>query len=354
MSAGFLTGICSAAAGGYKQIDLVADQSGAAAHTDARLVNSWGLAFNAEGLLYVADNGTGLSTLYTPSGTPLPLSIQIPPPAGSTGTATPSGLVSNPGHAFVVTQGAHSGPARFLFATEDGTISAWTPVVSITHAILAVDNSASGAVYKGIALLHSQTTDRLYATDFHNGKVDVFDGAFTPIHDPNAFVDAGLPAGYAPFGIRAIDGKIIVTYAKQKPPENHDDDAGPGHGFIDVFQSDGTLVKRLVSMGELNSPWGLAKAPAHFGQFSNALLVGNFGDGTIHAYDPSSGNLLGTLSDSAGAAIVIDGLWGLTFRPVHDDDDHPGQGVRLYFTAGPNGESDGLIGYIRPAGDQDD
>jgi uncharacterized protein (TIGR03118 family) len=333
---------------------LVSDQTGAALHTDARLVNSWGLAFNAEGLLYVADNGPGLSTLYTPSGFPLPLSIQIPPPTGGMDTATPSGLVSNPSHAFVVTQGAHSGSARFLFATEDGTISAWTPVVSIAHAILAVDNSASATVYKGIAVLHTATSDRLYATDFHNRKVDVFDGTFTPVQNATAFVDSGLPSDYAPFGIREIGGLIVVTYAKQKPPLNHDDDAGPGHGFIDVFQPDGTMVKRLVTMGELNSPWGLAKAPAHFGAFSNALLVGNFGDGSIHAYDPSNGNLLGTLSDSSGAAIAIDGLWGLTFRPVPNDDEHPGQGVRLYFTAGPGGENHGLMGFIRTVGSSDD
>jgi uncharacterized protein (TIGR03118 family) len=332
-------------AAGYETVLLVSDQSGVAGFSDPRLVNAWGIASTGEGLLFVADNGTGLSTVYPPSGIPIPFSIHIPLPTGAMGAAAPSGIAFNATDSFRITHGSHTRPARFLYATEDGTISGWNPVVAPTDAILAVDNSANNSVYKGIAWTHSTEADVLYATDFHNRHVDMFDGSFAPLHVAGAFEDPHIPLDYSPFGIRVIDDQVFVTYAKLKAPDNHDDEPGAGHGFIDVFHPDGSFVKRLVTHGALNSPWGLAHAPANFGQFSLALLVGNFGDGTIHAYDRATGAFLGTLNDSNGHPLAIDGLWGLEV----------GAGAAavpapiLYFTAGPEGESHGLLGVIHAA-----
>lgn len=237
------------------------------------------------------------------------------------------------------------GGAHFLFSTEDGTVAAWS---GGTTATLPVNNSASGAVYKGLALASNGGNEYLYATDFHNGRIDVFDNNFTPhSFGAGAFTDPGLPAGYAPFGIQASGGKIYVTYALQDAAR-HDDVGGPGHGFLDVFNSDGTFVQRLVTMGALNSPWGMAFAPTTgFGKFSGDLLVGNFGDGTINAFDPTTGAKLGTVDGSNGMPLVNLGLWGLAFG-------NGAQGTStttLYFTAGipgPGGmvEDNGLFGAI--------
>jgi len=330
------------AAGGYEQTNLVSDQAGVAGFTDPRLVNPWGLAFDPTGLVFVSDNGKGLSTVYPPSGIPIPFSIHIPLPSGGMGTAAPSGVVFNPTQAFVITHSTHTRPARLLFATEDGTISGWNPAVAQTDAVLVADESSHGAVYKGIALSHSSAGELLLATDFHNRHIDIFDASFMHVHIPGAFVDPELPLEYSPFGIRDIHGEIVVTYAKLKHPDDHDDDAGPGHGFIDVFHPDGSFVRRLVSHGRLNSPWGLALAPQSFGSLGNALLVGNFGDGTINAYDLENGAFRGSLHDESGHVIAIDGLWGLSFP----SNPHPETAPGLYFTAGPDGESHGLFGVI--------
>ena len=331
---------CSAT-GGYEKTNLVSDQAGVAAFTDPRLVNPWGLVSDPTGLVFVADNGKGLSTVYPPSGIPIPFSIHIPLPYGGVGTAAPSGAVFNPTESFVITHGTHTRAARLLFATEDGTIAGWNPSVSQTEAVLAADESSHAAVYKGIALSHSSAGELLLATDFHNRHVEVFDASLALVHIPGAFVDPDLPLEYSPFGIRDIHGEIVVTYAKLKHPDDHDDDAGPGHGFIDVFHPDGTFVRRLVSHGALNSPWGLALAPPNFGNLSNALLVGNFGDGTINAYDLANGAFRGSMHDESGHVITIDGLWGLSFSSnAHALS--PG----LYFTAGPDDESHGLLGVI--------
>ena len=331
-----------AATGGYERVDLVSDQTGVASFADPRLVNAWGLGFTPSGLVFVSDNSKGVSTIYAPSGIPIPIAIHIPLPAGRTGGAAPTGLVFNPSASFLVTHGMLSRPARFLYATEDGTISGWNPDVSPASAILAVDDSSHGAVFKGIAWSPTLYGDWLYANDFHNRHVDVWNAAFMPVHIPGAFTDPNLPVDYSPFGIRAIDGEIFITFAKLLPPENHDDEAGPGHGYIDVFHPDGTFVRRLVSQGALNSPWGLARAPQNFGQFSGALLVGNFGDGTINAYRIGDGTFLGALSDGNGQRIVTQGLWGLDFAVNPHADQEP----RLYFTAGPGGEAHGLMGFI--------
>src|SRR5438132_4554375 len=229
----------------------------------------------------IADNGPGRSALSHVGSATLPLIVKVPGVRG--GQSAPTGLVFNGGTSFVVTNSAGTSPARFIFASEDGTISGFRGV----PVVIAVDNSASGAVYKGLAIASTTTGDVLYATNFHAGTVDVFDGHFNPIHMTGAFTDPALPAGYAPFGIQDIGGTIYVTYALQNA-ERHDDVAGEGHGFVNVFDTNGNLIRRVASRDNLNSPWGLALAPADFGAFSNDLLVGNFGDGRVHAFDPAT------------------------------------------------------------------
>jgi uncharacterized protein (TIGR03118 family) len=325
----------------YQQTNLVSDQPGVARFTDPNLVNAWGIAYGPTSPFWIADNHTGVSTLYNGSGQPFPvgspLVVTVPLPGG--GTSSPTGLVFNGTNDFVVSEGGKSGPSLFIFATEDGTISGWNPTVDLTHAILTVDNSASGAVYKGLAIGQNGSRNLIFATDFHNGKVDVFD---THFHWVKSFTDRSLPPLYAPFGIRDIGGLLYVTFAKQKLPDKMDDQAGPHHGFVDVFTTGGTMVKRLISHGVLNSPWGLTLTPSDFGPFSNALLVGNFGNGTINAFDPHSGAFLGTLKDKHGKQIVIDGLWGLIFG----NGSLAGETDTLFFTAGPDDENHGLFGSI--------
>jgi uncharacterized protein (TIGR03118 family) len=332
-------------AGAYLQTNLTSDLPGVAGHMDANLVNPWGLAVNPapNGFMWVADNGTGLSTLYDGNGVANSLVVTIPPPASMpTATAAPTGIVFNGSSDFMVTSGGKTGTAAFLFATEDGTISAWAPAVDLTHAILEVDNSAAGAVYKGLALGSNATNGSLlFAANFNAGTVDVYDKNFKKVNLP--FKDATLPAGFAPFRVANIGGSIYVAYAMQNA-DKHDDVAGPGNGFIDVFDTNGNLLRRLVSGGQLNSPWALVRAPANFGAFSNDLLVGNFGNGLINAFDPTTGAFLGQLQDFNGNAIHIDGLWGLAFG----NGTTAGNTNTLFFAAGINGERNGLFGSLTP------
>ena len=328
-------------AGSVIQHNLVSNIPNMAVTTDPDLKNPWGIAFSPTSPFWVADNGTGVSTLYNTNAQKLALTVTIPPPMGSTDTATPTGIVFNGSSDFVVSSGGNSGPAVFIFATEDGTISGWNPNVNATAAILAVDNSSSGAVYKGLALASSRFGNFLYATDFRNNAVRVFDRQY---HLVNSFTDSSLPPGFAPFGITNIQGQLYVSFALREPPDNDDDQAGPGNGFVDVFSTSGQLLRRFASQGVLNSPWGMVYAQG-FGPFSNALLVGNFGDGTINAFDFTTGDFLGKLYNTQGQPIVIDGLWALTFG-------NGGQGGHsgvLYFTAGPNDEEDGLFGDLQSA-----
>ena len=333
-----------AASNFYQRHNLVSDETNTADHTDPNLVNAWGIAFNPNAVVWIADNGTGKATLYDGTGEIQALVVTVPLPTGVSGASTPTGIVFNSSSDFVVKKGAVSGAAAFIFATEDGTISGWSPSVDQTNAILMVDNSASGAVYKGITLAGNGTAHFLYATNFHNGTVDVFDSSFHPASLSRSFSDPTIPDGFAPFGIQNFGGDIYVTYAKQDA-DKHDDVKGRGFGYVNVFDSDGNLIRRVASKGKLNAPWGLAMAPASFGKFSNRLLVGNFGDGKINAFDVATGRAVGTLQVSQGKDLSIDGLWGLSF----------GNGVKdqptnvLFFTAGPNQESDGLYGSIEPA-----
>ncbi|MHA7632975.1 TIGR03118 family protein [Corallococcus sp. M7] len=267
----------------YPQRNLVSDGSVASEHPDARLINAWGLAFNPFGPAWVADNGTGVSTLYDGDGNAQPLVVTIPVPTGATSPSSPTGAVYNGSEGFVVTAGTASGAARFIFVTEEGVVAGWSPLADPANAILKVDNSGSNAFYKGVALANNGTASYLYATDFHNGKVDVFDSNFTPATLSGNFTDPNLPAGFAPFGIQNIHGDLYVSYAQQDE-EREDDVHGPGLGYVNVFDSNGKLIRRLISGGSLNAPWGMAVAPASFGRLAGRLLVGNFGDGTINAF----------------------------------------------------------------------
>jgi uncharacterized protein (TIGR03118 family) len=328
-----------AAAAGYKQVNLVSDQFGVAIRTDPNLVNPWGISFGPGSPFWVANNGKGNSTLYQQSGDTFPaasapLVVTIPPPAGSTGTAAPTGTVFNGTAGFALAPGK---PALFLFATEDGTISGWSPSVDMTHAILRV-NRSPGAVYKGLALLGSQ----LYAANFRANRIDIFNSDFSPA---GSFTDSSVPAGYAPFGIQAINNTLYVTYALQDR-QKHDDVPGPGHGYVDTFDPRSHKFTRLISGGKanspLNSPWGVALAPAGFGPFSGQLLVGNFGGGRINAFDPRTGAFRGPLAGPDGKVIAISGLWGLTFASGPNNQPQP----PLFFTAGPGGEQHGLFGRL--------
>jgi uncharacterized protein (TIGR03118 family) len=328
----------------YKQRSLVSDTSQIRAdNRDPRLVNAWGLAFNPFGVAWVADNGSGSSTLYDGDGKPQSLIVAIP--GAGTAKGNPTGTVFYGGPAFLVSKGAVSGPSRFLFVNEDGGISGWAPTVDPANAVRVVDNGANHAIYKGVAVGANGRGPLLYATDFHNGKVDVFDGAFRPVALPERpFSDPNLPSGFAPFGIQAINGDLYVSYARQDD-EREDDVAGRGLGYIDVFDPNGRLLRRLVSNGALNAPWGMALAPASFGKFSNRLLVANFGNGMINAYDLASGRWVGRLKGADHKPVRIPGLWGIAFgnglanQPIDT----------LFFTAGPGAEKHGLYGRLDAA-----
>jgi uncharacterized protein (TIGR03118 family) len=350
----------------YAVTPLVSNLAGAA-NQDPVLQNAWGIAFTPSGSpFWVNDNATGCSTLYAGDGTTVPLQVSIPlpgnvVPAGSCHPvdpnnapnptpAAPTGIVWNPAPTFLVP--GTKLPAIFIFATENGTLSAWAQGLNpATDAVIAADNSsnptaASGAVYKALVFAVNAKGPFLYATNFRAGTIDVFgpngsNGLFAPVTTDGGFIDPNLPAGYAPFGIAEIDGDLFVTYAKQDDAK-HDDVAGAGHGFVDVFDTDGHLLRRFASRGPLNSPWGVTRASFAFGRFSGKILIGNFGDGRISVYD-NDGRFIDHLEDASGKPLVIDGLWTLT----------RGGGAKsspdsVYFSAGPNGETNGLFGTIAP------
>jgi uncharacterized protein (TIGR03118 family) len=353
----------------YLVTNLTSDIPGTAPNTDGVLQNAWGVAFTPGGSpFWVTDNATGCSTLYDGEGvpqplTPQPLKVKIPLPNNDVSTAcipvdpnnppsptpaAPTGVVWNPttgSGAFLVPGTAL--PALFIFATEDGTISAWAGgLTPPDQAVLAVDNSSTGAVYKGLVFGTNPRGVFLFATNFHAGTIDVFepDGSagFKAATTDGDFTDPKIPNGFAPFGIQNINGDLFVTYAKQDA-DMHDDVAGPGNGFVDVFDTDGHLLRRFASRGKLNSPWGVARASFAFGRFSGDILVGNFGDGKINAFD-SNGNLDGSLKDAHGKPLAIEGLWTLTLGGGRNSSSDT-----LYFTAGPNDEQDGFFGTITPA-----
>ncbi|MGF6413197.1 TIGR03118 family protein [Paraburkholderia sp. MM5482-R1] len=318
---------------------LVSDGAVPAAHTDANLKNPWGVAFNPKGFVWVADNGTNVATLYDGNGVPQSLVVTIPD--GKNGSASPTGIVFNGTQSFRVTENGKSGVAAFIFTGEGGTITAWAPAVGPTNAFVMYDDGTGGAVYKGLALAAMNNGNFLYATDFHNDKIDVFDTSFTKVAMPGAFTDPAIPAGFAPFGIQAIGSNLFVTYAMQDAAK-HDDVPGAGLGMVDVYDTAGNLKQRFATSGPLNAPWGIAQAPGNFGSMSGAILIGNFGDGMINAFNASSGQSMGQISGPNGSPIVEQGVWGIAFG--NDLSNQPSS--TLFFAAGPNDEADGVYGRI--------
>lgn len=376
--------------GSYVRTDLVSDATAvAAARHDSFLVNAWGIAAGPTSFWWVADNATGMSTLYDGKGVKQSLEVRVP--------GAPTGIVFNGGSSFLMRMGSASAPARFLFASEDGTISGWSPqvqtadgprspgqarlsgpspgsfgsVVSVTPAgvlvpappglraasadgpsapaaacveqqAFVVFDAKDGAIYKGLALASTTSGDRLYATDFHNAKVDVIDEDFELLSLPGAFHDPSVPSGFAPFGIHAIGERIFVTYAKQDD-KSVDDVPGHGLGAVSVFDTDGNLLDQVQGHGVFNAPWGIALAPpSGFGPFSGDVLVGNFGDGKVHAFDPVTLSPRGVLRDADRKPIQVDGLWGIAFG----NGGNAGVMTALFFAAGPDDEAHGLFGRI--------
>jgi uncharacterized protein (TIGR03118 family) len=338
----------------FHQTNLISDRTDQGAQVvDPNLQNPWGLALGPATPLWVADNNAGVATIYTitPGGAMAANTgnvVTLPGGRASTGDGpSPTGQVFNPTDDFVVTSTAGSGPARFIFSAEAGQISAWSPAADPfvnKMATAQVEFSSPTAVYKGLTIASADGHDYLYASNFHDGTVDVFNSKFHLVHLEGNFQDPNLPAGYAPFGIQELDGHVYVTYALQNAAK-HDDVSGPGHGFIDIYTNEGFLIKRLASRGTLNSPWGLALAPDNFGPFGDRLIVGNFGDGLINVFGRFSGRFFGQLRDQSGNPIQIDDLWALKFGTQAT-----GGTNTLLFSAGINDEKDGLVGSINPAG----
>jgi uncharacterized protein (TIGR03118 family) len=315
---------------------LTSDIASVATNTDPNLVNPWGMSFSPSGPWWISDNGTGLTTLYNGAGVPQSLVVTVPPASG-TGPGNPTGQVFNGTTDFKIS----GSPANFIFVTEDGTISGWN---GGTTAHIVVNNNP-GAVYKGVALAQSGSANYLYVANFRNGSVDAFDGSFAPhSFGPNAFKDSTIPSTFAPFNVANLGGgKLAVTFAKQDAAK-HDDVAGPGNGYVDIFDTSGNLLSRIPHTIFLNSPWAVVMAPASgFGGFSGDILIGNFGSGAIVAYTPA-GRLVGLLFDPNIIPLRIDGLWGLSFG----NGGSAGPTTTLFFTAGVFGESHGLFGSIVP------
>ena len=352
----------------YTQTNLVTDMGSSAPVTDSNLKNAWGLSRNTGSPWWVSDNGTGVSTLYNIAGTTStlaatvnPLVVVIPPPHGSTSTSTPTGQVFNGSADFTLAPGI---PALFIFVTEDGTISGWNPGFDSAHpnnAALKVDNSPN-AVYKGVTTGDVDGVRYLYVANFRSGHIEVYDTNFKAVtsssssdgdHQGNfseeSFDDGKIPEGYAPFNVQNIGGSLFVTYAKQNAAR-HDDVAGEGFGFVDIYSTTGKLEGRLEHGPWLNSPWGVVWAPRDFGEFSNRVLVGNFGSGQIAAFNGFTGKFIGLMQNPNGTTVAIDGLWALAFG----NSANAGPYNALFFTAGPNAEANGLFGALTAVGSEQD
>jgi uncharacterized protein (TIGR03118 family) len=329
----------------FTRADLTADNPNVAnvPNIDPNLANAWGVARASGSPWWVADNDTGLSTLYDGAGVTQSLVVTIPPPMGQSKSA-PTGIVFNAFNgAFEVAPGQRG---IFLFATDEGTISGWNPNVNATVAVIKVNNSASGADYKGLAIGMAPSGPRIYAANFASRQVEVYDAKFHRVNRNAAFTDSRLPANYTPFGIQNVGGNIVVTFVKV-PAGGGREIFGPGLGFVDIFDLNGNLLLRLQHNQTLNAPWAIAQAPGDFGVFSHRLLIGNLGDGTIHAYNAVSGKFEGTLEDANGAAISIPLLWAISFG---GGTTNSGAATDLYYTAGPNFYVDGLFGKLTPVG----
>jgi uncharacterized protein (TIGR03118 family) len=339
----------------YNVTDLIADQTSTAPSAtnppDSNLVNSWGMSRASASPWWISDNGTGKTSFYNGTGASVLINnpddfVTIPVRKGQTAPTNPTGTVFNYTGGFQVGPNA---PAIFIFVTEDGTISGWNPGVDRKNAILKAD--PKGAIFKGCSIAMWSGAPFLYVTDFGTASVDVFDANFKPVPLPSwAFRDSRIPSSYSPFNIQNVGGNLVVTFAKQETKGAVDEEHGPGLGFISIFDPAGHLLQRLEHNNLLNAPWGIALAPSDFGVFSHRLLIGNFGDGTIHAFNLLTGKLEGTLLDAAtGNPLTVDGLWGLNFG---GGTAASGAANELFFTAGPNDESDGLLGKITAVGSE--
>jgi len=324
----------------FTQHNLVSDGAVAADRVDKNLKNPWGLASDTPGPLWVANNGTSTATIYDfDTGKPAPLVVHVRGHGG--GEEAPTGEVYNAAEdGFVIHKNGKSGPAKFIFAGEDGTISAWSPAVDLNNTVVVVDDSDEGANYKGLAQVKFRGKTYLYTTDFANRRVEVYDENFEDVEHIGTFIDPNIPKNYNPFGIQAIGGNIVVTYAKHVSGEE-DEAHGAGFGYVTVFRPDGKVLMRLQHTPLLNAPWGVAQAPKSWGEFAGDLLVGQFGSGDIVAFDSRTGKLQGVLKNKNGKPIVNDGLWGLRFGNDKATDE------TLFFSAGINDEADGLLGRLR-------
>jgi len=316
----------------YKQVNLVSDIAGfGAARVDPNLVNAWGIAVAPSGPLWISANHTGLSVIYDMNGATLRPPVAIPSAGKDPGA--PTGQVFNNTPDFIIP--STNVVSKFIFAGEDGTISAWS---GGNAAVLVANMSSTGAVYKGLAMANTGNHNFIYATDFRGRKIDVFDDHFNLVTN-KPFLDPSIPPHFAPFNIRNISGKLFVTYAKQLAPDNEDDEKGAGNGFVDIFSPGGILLKRFASHGKLNSPWGIVEASNAFCDHPNSILIGNFGDGRINVFE-KDGEFQGQLKDK-DSPISIDGLWAL-------ENNVPGSNPnQIFFTAGQEDEEHGLFGYIQ-------
>jgi uncharacterized protein (TIGR03118 family) len=348
----------------YKQTNLVSDTVGLAPTHDPSLINPWGLTRSSSSFWWVANNNSGTSTLYDGSGKIIPINgngiVTIPPPKGSTGISAPTGAVFNGGPDFIIpkSKGGDGMPAAFMFATEDGTISAWDGGPA---AILILDNSdngsANGAVYKGLTTAQINGKPYLYATNFRSGKVEVYDDSFKPVHFGSEAFDPGgdgdhdaddvngekIPAGFAPFNIQNIGGSLFVTYAKQDAPR-HDPVGGDGLGFVVIFTPSGHVISHLQHGPWLNAPWGVVWTPRDFGLYSNSILVGNFRSGWIAAYNGFTGKFIDFVRNPDNSLVTIGSLWALAFG----NNANAGPSTTLFFTAGLENEMHGLFGTLTP------
>jgi uncharacterized protein (TIGR03118 family) len=323
----------------FTQHNLVSDGAVPADRIDKNLKNPWGLASDVPGPLWVANNGTNTATIYDfDTGKPAPLIVHTRGHGG--GDENPTGEVYNIAEGnFDVKKNGKSDSAKFIFAGEDGTISGWSPGVDLNNTVLAVDNSSKGAVYKGLAEASWHGKFYIYATDFVNRHVEVYNESFHKVTHVGTFIDPTVPRSFNPFGIQQIDGKIYVTYAKKVPGEK-DEAHGAGLGYVSVFRADGKLLGSFRHTQMLDAPWGVAKAPASWGKYANDILVGNFGSGKIVAFN-ASGQSQGTLNSANGKPVVNDGLWGLRFGNDKATDE------TLFISAGINGEADGLLANLK-------
>jgi uncharacterized protein (TIGR03118 family) len=322
----------------FRQTNLVSDGTVPAETIDPNLINPWGISRFPGGPFWISDNNAGVTTFYNGDGMKEG-QVAIAGLPGSTAAGTPTGQVFNSsGTGFDISQNGNTASALFIFATEHGTISGWNPMVNPTSSVIAVNNSqggspGDGAVYKGLAIGKTEDGTFLYAANFRNGSVDMFNSKFQLV---KSFTDPTVPDGYAPFNVQVLDGKLFVTFAQQDAAR-HDDVAGPGHGFVDEFNLNGQMIERVASRGPLNSPWGLAIAPDGFGEFAGDLLVGNFGDGAINVFNPTTDQFLGKLDRPNGQPFHETDLWALK-----------ASGDNILFTAGLAHESHGLFGELSP------